>query len=142
MMPPNQTTLRISRLTFSDLGQIRCTGKDPIHLPVHAEASVIEIEEPYIIGQEESGMNVNVMIQTNLMLNCTVRNTNGETLNIRWFLGNRQLNGGPEFRVDSSGTLIKNNVSLVNEAKYLCRAELGASQVLEHTVNVMVTSEL
>ena len=139
---PNQTTLSISRLAFSDLGQIRCIGEDPIHIPVHAEASIIETIEPYIIGQGGAEIDVYFRIQTNLMLNCTVRNTGGETVNIQWFLGNRQLNSGPEFHVDSSDTLIKNNISLSDEAEYLCRAELGTVRVLELTINVMVTSEL
>ena len=111
-------------------------------MPVHTEASIIEAREPYIVDQGEAGIDVKFQIQTNLMLNCTVRNTGGEMLTIQWFVGNRPLNSGSEFRVDSSGSLMKKNVSLSDEAEYLCRAELGTEMVLELTVNVLVTSEL
>ena len=76
-----------------------------------------------------------------MVLNCTVRNPGEKVPKIRWFVGNRQLNNGPEFSIYPNGSLIRNNVSLSNEAEYLCRAELGTTR-LELIVNVMVTSEL
>ena len=142
---PNQSILNISRLEVSDLGQIRCTGEDPIHIRVTAEASVVETEGLYIVGQLQGegggGVNVSIQIGTNLELNCTVRNHGMDVPNIRWFLGHRELKNGPEFSIDSSGTLRKNNVSLSNEAEYSCLAEVGATS-LELAVNVKITSKL
>ena len=141
---PNRAVLNISRLELEDIGPIRCIGQDPLHVPVNAEASIVETTEPYIIG--EGGVpvtNVNFEIQSNLVLNCTVRNSGQQTPDINWFLGNRRLSNGTEFLIDSSGTLMKNNISVSNEAKYACQAELGAGgRTLELTFNVMVTSEL
>ena len=137
---PNQSTLKISSVSLSDIGTIECIGQDPIHLPVRTEALVIETPEAYIIGGGADEERVNVQIGTRLMLRCTVRNHGAEMLNIQWFLGNRELTSGTEFRVDSNGTLTKNNVSLSNEARYLCRAEFGGTR-LELTVNVRITSK-
>ena len=143
---PNNSTLKISRLDASDIGQVRCTAKDPIHLPVTAEATIKETTELYIVGQLEGEakphVNVSVQIQTNFVLNCTVRNAAILTT-ISWFLGHDELNGDdPGFSVnESAGTLTKNNVSLSDEDPYLCIAKVGGT-TLELTVNVAVTSEL
>ena len=145
--PPNRSTLRISRLNSSDLGQIRCNGTDPIHVTVSAEASIMESMDLYIVGQLEGQtdhvVDERVEIQRDLVLVCAVRNAGMNTRSIRWFLGHRELMNGTEYSINSSGgTLTKNNISLNDEAGYLCRAEVEtSSEPLELTFNVMVTSE-
>ena len=142
---PNNSTLNISRLDVSDIGQIRCTGQDPIHLPVSAEATIEETTDLYIIGQLEgetmSQVDVSVQIQTNFVLNCTVRNA--VMPSISWFLELDELNDDdPGFSVNrNAGTLTKNNVSVSDENPYVCVAKVGAT-MLELIINVAVTSEL
>ena len=142
---PNNSTLKINRLDASDIGQVRCTAEDPIHVPVAMEATIEETAEVYIVGQLEGvakpQVNVSVQIQTNFVLNCTVRNA--IPITISWFLGHDELNDDdPGFSVnEKAGTLTKNNVSLSDEDPYLCIANVG-SRTLELTFNVAVTSEL
>ena len=142
---PNNSTLKISRLDASDIGQVRCTAKDPIHLPVTIEATIEETAELYIVGQLEGvakpQVNVSVQIQTNFMLNCTVRNA--IPITISWFLGHDELNDDdPGFSVNENvGTLTKNNVSLSDEDSYDCFAKVGATTLML-TFNVAVTSKL
>lgn len=149
--PPNRSTLRISHLNSSDLGQIRCNGTDPIHVTISAKASIMESMDLYIVGQLEGQtdhvVDERVEIQRDLVLVCAVRNADMNARSIRWFLGHRELMNGTEYSINSSGgTLTKNNISLNDEAGYLCRAVVETRTgtepvVLELTFNVMVTSE-
>ena len=113
----------------------------------------MESMDLYIVGQLEGQtdhvVDERVEIRRDLVLVCAVRNTDMKvrSISIRWFLGHRELMNGTEYSINSSGgTLIKNNISLNDEARYLCRAVVETRTgtepvVLELTFNVMVTSE-
>jgi hypothetical protein len=145
-VPPDRSILNITRLDSSDIGQIRCTGQDPIHVQVFDEASVAETSDLYIVGQLGGGapnqVNSVVEIETNLVLNCTVRNAPAGVIpSISWFFRHRQLENGTRLNIGIYGTLTKYNVSVSDEDAYLCSVRVGDAP-LELTVNVEVTSKL
>ena len=63
---------------------------------VTTETTIEETTDLYIVGQLEgetmSQVDVSVQIQTNFVLNCTVRNAMNVEPSISWFLGLDELN--------------------------------------------------
>ena len=142
----NQSILNINRLESTDIGEVQCSGQDPLHIAIASAASVVEVLEPYIVGDGSGTSMMNVQINTTLILLCELRGRFNGSPSIRWFLGSRELtNDTVDFEVGLGGNtskLRKINVGLSDEAGYLCKVELPNSQVMMMTFNVFVTSKL
>ena len=127
---PYQSSINITSVLPKDIGPIRCSAEDPIHLPADEVVPVSEEVQPYIVGDGSGVTTVDVEINTTLSLNCDLRGTFTGTPTIQWFLGNRQLTNGSGVTVtggrSSSSTLTKSSVSLSDDATYRCIVRLEA----------------
>ena len=140
---PYQSVLNITSVALKDIGPIRCTAEDPLHLPADAVASVNEEVEPYIVGDGSGVTKVNVQIDTTLSMMCELRGSFMATPTISWFLGNSRVTTGSGVTVTASSrssTLTKTRVNLTDDATYLCVVRLGVEE-LTMNFTAFVTSK-
>lgn len=142
----SRSTLLITSLMTSDLGNISCTADDPLHPLLSKFALVVETSELYLLG-DRRGQTQSILEGSPLVLECPVRARSESTL-VKWFAGNVQLMEGVDgVRIQTSDNgssviTLPRAVTLDRDDRnrYLCVVRDGTVE-LQYEIELYVTSE-